>query len=62
VEGQHDDLPEQAFYMVGGIDDAKEKARGMSGDDDDENGDDEDSEDSGDREEAGVGASEGGNS
>ncbi|CAN5198599.1 F0F1 ATP synthase subunit beta [soil metagenome] len=62
VEGQHDNLPEQAFYMVGGIDDAKEKARGMSGDDDDENGDDEDSEDSGDREEAGVGAGEGGNS
>ncbi|MCH7760990.1 F0F1 ATP synthase subunit beta [candidate division TA06 bacterium] len=26
LEGQHDDLPEQAFYMVGTIDDAKEKA------------------------------------
>ncbi|MGM0401054.1 MAG: F0F1 ATP synthase subunit beta, partial [Chloroflexota bacterium] len=26
LDGQHDDLPEQAFYMVGGIDDAIEKA------------------------------------
>jgi F-type H+-transporting ATPase subunit beta len=26
VEGKHDDLPEQAFYMVGGIDEAVEKA------------------------------------
>ena len=26
LEGQHDDLPEQAFYMVGTIDEAKEKA------------------------------------
>jgi F-type H+-transporting ATPase subunit beta len=26
VDGKHDDLPEQAFYMVGGIDDAKAKA------------------------------------
>jgi len=59
VEGQHDDLPEQAFYMVGGIDDAKEKARGMSGEEDEEEGDEEES---GDREEAGVGAGEGGNS
>ena len=31
VQGQHDDLPEQAFYMVGDIDEALEKARGMSG-------------------------------
>ena len=23
VEGKHDDLPEQAFYMVGGIDEAR---------------------------------------
>ncbi len=29
LDGQHDDLPEQAFYMVGTIDDAVEKARGM---------------------------------
>lgn len=27
LEGKHDDLPEQAFYMVGTIDDAVEKAR-----------------------------------
>jgi F-type H+-transporting ATPase subunit beta len=29
VEGKHDDLPEQAFYMVGTIDDVIEKARKM---------------------------------
>jgi F-type H+-transporting ATPase subunit beta len=29
VEGKHDDLPEQAFYMVGTIDEALEKARKM---------------------------------
>lgn len=27
LEGQYDDLPEQAFYMVGGIEDAVEKAK-----------------------------------
>jgi len=27
VEGKHDDLPEQAFYMVGTIEEAQEKAR-----------------------------------
>jgi F-type H+-transporting ATPase subunit beta len=26
VSGKHDDVPEQAFYMVGGIDEALEKA------------------------------------
>jgi F-type H+-transporting ATPase subunit beta len=26
LDGVHDDLPEQAFYMVGGIDEVKEKA------------------------------------
>jgi len=31
VEGRHDDLPEQAFYMVGTIDDAVERARAMTG-------------------------------
>ena len=31
VEGRHDELPEQAFYLVGNIDEAVEKARGMSG-------------------------------
>ncbi|MGB0204001.1 MAG: F0F1 ATP synthase subunit beta [Neptuniibacter sp.] len=29
LEGQYDSLPEQAFYMVGGIDEAIEKAKGM---------------------------------
>ena len=32
IEGKHDDLPEQAFFMVGGIDEAVEKARKMMGD------------------------------
>jgi F-type H+/Na+-transporting ATPase subunit beta len=31
IEGKHDELPEQAFYMVGTIDEAVEKARGLSG-------------------------------
>jgi F-type H+/Na+-transporting ATPase subunit beta len=31
VNGQHDDLPEQAFYMVGDIEEAKEKGRKLSG-------------------------------
>ena len=30
VEGKHDDLPEAAFYMVGSIDEAIEKAREMA--------------------------------
>ena len=30
VEGQHDDLPEQAFYMVGTIEDATEKAKTLA--------------------------------
>src|SRR5262245_14627978 len=30
VEGKHDDLPEQAFYMVGTIEDAIEKARKLA--------------------------------
>ncbi len=29
LEGKHDDLPEQAFYMVGGIDAAREKGEKM---------------------------------
>ena len=29
VDGKHDDLPEQAFYMVGTIDEAVEKGRSM---------------------------------
>jgi F-type H+-transporting ATPase subunit beta len=31
LDGKHDDLPEQAFYMVGTIDQAVEKAKGLSG-------------------------------
>src|SRR6187431_1270993 len=31
IEGKHDDLPEQAFYMVGTIDEAVEKARQLAG-------------------------------
>ena len=27
VAGEYDDLPEQAFYMVGGIEEAVEKAK-----------------------------------
>jgi F-type H+-transporting ATPase subunit beta len=30
VEGKHDDLPEQAFYMVGGIEEVQEKARSLA--------------------------------
>jgi len=30
AEGKHDDLPEQAFYMVGTIDQAIEKAKGAA--------------------------------
>ncbi|MGH2755341.1 MAG: F0F1 ATP synthase subunit beta [Actinomycetota bacterium] len=30
VEGEYDDLPEQAFYMVGGIEEAKAKAKELS--------------------------------
>jgi F-type H+-transporting ATPase subunit beta len=31
LDGKHDDLPEQAFYMVGPIEDAVERAREMQG-------------------------------
>ena len=30
IEGKHDDLPEQAFYMVGGIDEAVENAKKLA--------------------------------
>jgi len=30
IDGKHDDLPEQAFYMVGGIEEAVEKAKKMA--------------------------------
>jgi len=29
VDGEHDSLPEQAFYMVGGIEEATEKAASL---------------------------------
>jgi F-type H+-transporting ATPase subunit beta len=29
TEGKYDNLPEQAFYMVGGIEDVEQKAREM---------------------------------
>ena len=29
LDGKHDDLPEQAFYLVGTIEEAQEKAKGM---------------------------------
>jgi F-type H+-transporting ATPase subunit beta len=29
-EGKYDDLPEQAFYMVGGIEEVVEKAKSMA--------------------------------
>jgi F-type H+-transporting ATPase subunit beta len=32
VNGEHDDLPEQAFYMVGGIEEAVEQGKKFSGD------------------------------
>jgi F-type H+-transporting ATPase subunit beta len=31
LQGKHDDLPEQAFYMVGGIEGAVEKAKRLAG-------------------------------
>jgi len=36
LEGKHDDLPEQAFYMVGTIEQAVEKARTLAGEDEEE--------------------------
>ena len=49
VEGEHDELPEQAFYMVGNIDEAVEKARGMRGEEEEEgseNGEEQEDEES----------------
>ena len=31
LDGKHDDLPEQAFHMVGTIEAAHEKAKGLAG-------------------------------
>jgi F-type H+-transporting ATPase subunit beta len=35
TEGEYDHLPEQAFFMVGGIEEAEAKARELSGEDED---------------------------
>jgi F-type H+-transporting ATPase subunit beta len=32
LDGKHDDLPEQAFYMVGTIDEARQKGEQMKAD------------------------------
>jgi F-type H+-transporting ATPase subunit beta len=45
VEGKHDELPEQAFYLVGNIDESIEKARGMSGEEEEEGEEEGESED-----------------
>ncbi len=44
VEGRHDELPEQAFYLVGNIDEAVEKARQISGEEEEEDGSEEEEE------------------
>jgi F-type H+-transporting ATPase subunit beta len=36
LEGKHDDLPEQAFYLVGGVDEVVSAARELSGESDDD--------------------------
>jgi F-type H+/Na+-transporting ATPase subunit beta len=36
IEGKHDDLPEQAFYMVGPIEEAVEKAKRLAGEGEEE--------------------------
>jgi F-type H+-transporting ATPase subunit beta len=36
IEGKHDDLPEQAFYMVGTIEQAVQKARQLAGEEPEE--------------------------
>ncbi len=33
IDGKHDDLPEQAFYMVGPIEEAVAKAKQLAGED-----------------------------
>jgi hypothetical protein len=36
LDGKHDDLPEQAFYMVGVIEQAVERGRQLAGEEPDE--------------------------
>jgi F-type H+/Na+-transporting ATPase subunit beta len=38
IDGKHDELPEQAFYMVGTIENAVEKGRRLAGEADQEEG------------------------
>src|SRR5438034_974988 len=38
IEGKHDELPEQAFYMVGPIEEAVEKAKQLAGESEEETG------------------------
>ncbi len=38
IDGKHDDLPEQAFYMVGTIENAVEKGRRLAGEEQEEEG------------------------
>jgi F-type H+/Na+-transporting ATPase subunit beta len=47
VEGRHDELPEQAFYLVGNIEEAVEKSRTLGGEEDE--GDEEESPDESER-------------
>ena len=51
VEGEHDELPEQAFYMVGNIDEAVEKARGMRGEEEEEEQEEEEGSENGEEQE-----------
>src|SRR5213076_2812910 len=44
LDGKHDELPEQAFYMVGTIEQAVEKGRGLSGEESSGDGDSEEAE------------------
>jgi F-type H+/Na+-transporting ATPase subunit beta len=46
IAGKHDDLPEQAFYMVGSIEEAVEQAKGMAGEAEEEQPPEEAEEDS----------------
>ena len=41
LDGKHDDLPESAFFLKGGIDDVLEAAKGSSKKDEDESKDEE---------------------
>src|SRR2546425_10160755 len=44
LDGKHDELPEQAFYMVGTIEQAVEKGRGLSGEESSRDGGSEEAE------------------